>query len=148
MLGWKLASSLKKKFLRWCFFLWILQDCLSTQSWTKHWRQILEIKQKYIFLWNVLEMIFYNFLAELKKFSFRVASRTFFFITSILVHSLKFSNFVKVLRLKLFDKLWGNSYTPYMVTITYVKTWKSLYMFCQRLHLIYEHLRTTDSAHW
>ena len=148
MLGWKLASSLKKKLLRWCFFLWILQDCLSTQSWTKHWRQILEIKQKYIFLWNVLEMIFYNFLAELKKFSFRVVSRALFFITSILVASLKFSNFVKVLKLKSFDNLWGNSYTPSMVTITYVKTWKSLYMFCQRLHLIYEHLRTTDSAHW
>ena len=136
VLGWKLASSSKKKLLRWCFFLWILQDCLSTQSWTKHWRQILEIKQKYVFLWNVLEMIFYNFLAELKKFSFRVVSRALFFITSILVASLKFSNFVKVLRLKSFDNLWGNSYTPSMVTITYVKTWKGLYMFCQRLHLI------------
>ena len=53
----------------------MLHNFLSAQSWTKQLRQILEIKQKLVFLRNGLEVIFYNFLAQLTKFPFQVFSR-------------------------------------------------------------------------
>ena len=34
------------------------------QSWTKGWRQIDEIKQKRFFVWNALQLIFFDFLPK------------------------------------------------------------------------------------
>ena len=35
-----------------------------TQSWTKDWRQIHEIKQNMFFKWNVSQLIFCDFLLK------------------------------------------------------------------------------------
>ena len=88
VLGWRLETLLKKETsTQMFFFLKTLQNFLwqprCKQSWTKHCRQILEIKQKQVFLWNAFEVIFYNSLAQ------------FFLIPSILGTFLKFPNFLR-----------------------------------------------------
>ena len=42
--GWRLATLLKKRLRCRCFLLWTLQNFLRKQSWTKHCRQFLELK--------------------------------------------------------------------------------------------------------
>ena len=54
----------------------MLRNFLGKQFWTKRYRKILEIEQKQVFLWNVLEVISYSFLAYFPKFG---QLGTFFF---------------------------------------------------------------------
>ena len=103
VLGWRLETLLTKETsTQMFFFLKTLQNFLwqprCKQSWTKHCRQILEIKQKQVFLWNAFEVIFYNFLAQLSKFSFRVASWTLLFNSKHFRDFPEISQFPKILR--------------------------------------------------
>ena len=50
-----------------------MKICFFRQSWTKSCKQIHEIKQKQVFVCNVLQLIFYEFLLKTLKFGFRVS---------------------------------------------------------------------------
>lgn len=74
--------------------------------------------KKMVFLWNVLQVIFYKFLAELPKFPFWVADWALRFNYKQFRDSSEISYFPKVLRIKSLGNLWGNSCTPSMVILT------------------------------
>ena len=66
--GWRLVNFIEEEtFSQMLFLVNVAEIQYSIQSWTQHFRQILKIKRKQVFLWNVLQVIFYNFLAQLPK---------------------------------------------------------------------------------
>ena len=112
---------------------WEAKHCSQRQPWTKYLRQTL------LFLWNSAlreKVNFYFsgvFLLVLKKFSVREEDRTLDY------HSMKFwgfpdvFKFLKIVSLKLFGKLWGDSYIPCLLWITALrltfgkrKTWQNI----------------------
>ena len=117
--GWRLTTLSKKRLLHRCVVLQLLLNFLNKLCCTKHLDKFSKLckNSEISQWWNVLEQIFYIFVAQLLNFSFPLTSLTLAFNTT---HFWDFpETSPKILRLYSFGIFWGNLGNPSMVIMTY-----------------------------
>ena len=125
------------------YYCQVYYQLLRLQSWTKGWRQILEIKQNRFFYGMFYNWFFAIFYRKTSEFGFSVDGWKLAIKPKHFRDFLEISWIPKILSLKSFGNSWGISYIHFLVIKiccvsllvrrNCAKKWKSLQMFFTRL---------------